>query len=115
MYGVTYRWNSNPTNATLVPEEGLDEPFVIRDGGTVRTQVWHYPARGECLRCHTQVGGYALGFNAPQLNRSFDYSSAVTNQIMALSQAGYFTSPVTNTGNWPVMAHATNTAFSVEQ
>ena len=35
VYGATYRWNSNPTNATLVPEEGLDEPFVIHDGGTV--------------------------------------------------------------------------------
>ena len=34
---------------------------------------------------------------------------------MALSQAGYLMGPVTNTGTWPVMAHATNTAFSVEQ
>ncbi|PYM13694.1 MAG: hypothetical protein DME18_08405, partial [Verrucomicrobia bacterium] len=44
VYGVTYRWDS-ATNATLVPEEGLDEPFVVDDGGTVRTQIWHYPSR----------------------------------------------------------------------
>jgi glucose/arabinose dehydrogenase len=69
LYGVTYRWGDSLTNATLVPEEGLDEALVINDGGNVRTQVWHYPGRGECLICHTPVAGFALGFNTAQLNR----------------------------------------------
>ena len=45
-YGLTYRWGSSTVNAALVPEEGLDESFVIRDsgGGIVRTQTWHYQA-----------------------------------------------------------------------
>src|SRR5262249_41993338 len=74
IYGVTYRWNS-ATNATLVGESGLDESLVVDDGGTVRTQVWHYPGRNECLICHTAptAGGQALGFNTPQLNRDFAY------------------------------------------
>src|SRR5581483_7930117 len=33
IYGVTYRWGNVLTNATLVPEEGMDELFVIRDAG----------------------------------------------------------------------------------
>jgi hypothetical protein len=56
IYGITYRWDS-ATNATLVPEVGTNDTLVINDGGTVRTQVWHYPARSECLVCHVAAGG----------------------------------------------------------
>ena len=62
VYGVTYRWGNSTTNATLVPEEGLNETFVVDEGGgLLRTQVWRYPSRVECLQCHTAAGGYALG------------------------------------------------------
>ena len=113
VYGVTYRWDS-PTNATLVPEAGLDEAFTINDGGTLRTQVWHYPSRSECLTCHTTVGGMALGFNTAQLNKDFDYGSGPENQIAALSRVGYFTTPATNVNTLRALAHLTNTAYSVE-
>jgi mono/diheme cytochrome c family protein len=113
VYGITYRWTSS-TNATLVPEEGLDEAFVIQDQGTVRTQIWHYPSRAECLSCHTAVGGLALGFNTAQLNKTFDDGAGPTNQIAALSQAGYFSSPVTNLNTLRALAPLTNTAYSVE-
>jgi len=116
VYGVTYRWGSSMTNAILVPEEGMDESFVIRDsaGEIVRTQTWHYPARVECLSCHTPGGGFALGFNTPQMNRDYDYGVALTNQIQALSDAGYFDVPVSNTGAMLALAGATNTSASVE-
>jgi len=114
MYGVTYRWGNSLTNATLVAEGGLDEPFTINDGGTLRTQVWHYPSRGECLVCHTPVGGWALGFNTPQMNRDFDYGAGPTNQIAAMSAAGYFTSAVSNVHSLRAMATATNEAASRE-
>ncbi|MEP6662041.1 MAG: PQQ-dependent sugar dehydrogenase [Verrucomicrobiota bacterium] len=114
VYGVTYRWGNSLTNATLVPEEGLDESFVINDGGNLRTQVWHYPGRGECLSCHTPPAGYALGFRTAQLNRDFDYGGITDNEIRALNHAGYFSGNVSNLNTLPVMAHATNTAFSTE-
>jgi uncharacterized repeat protein (TIGR03806 family) len=114
VYGVTYRWNSN-TNATLVPEEGMNESFVINEGGGIlRTQVWHYPGRSECLQCHTPRGGFALGFNTPQLNRTFSYGGGPVNQLTALSQAGYFNSPVNNPQTLPALSQATNAAYSVE-
>ncbi|MEO6034025.1 MAG: PQQ-dependent sugar dehydrogenase [Verrucomicrobiota bacterium] len=113
LYGLTYRWGNSTTNATLVPDSGMDETFSINDGGTVRTQVWHYPGRNECLVCHTPAAGYALGFNTAQLNRDFDYG-IVSNQIFALSDAGYFSSAVTNFQSLRAMAHATNSAVSRE-
>lgn len=114
VYGITYRWGGSVNNATLVPEGGMDETFLIHDGGTVRTQVWHYPGRAECLQCHTSQGGYGLGFNTAQMNRDFDHGSGLTNQLVALSQAGYFQTAAPDPASLPVMASATNTAFPVE-
>jgi len=113
VHGATYRWDS-PTNATLVPEEGLNETFLVHDGGTVRTQVWHYPGRAECLACHTPAGGLALGFNTFQLNRDHDYDGTVTNQILALSQMGYFTAPVTNVAGTLAYDQPSNESATVE-
>jgi glucose/arabinose dehydrogenase/mono/diheme cytochrome c family protein len=114
VYGVTYRWTTPPTNALLVADEGLDEPFIVNDGGNLRTQVWHYPSRQECLLCHTRVAGYALGFNTAQLNRPHDYGGTVTNQIAALSLAGYFHTNVTGWHTLRALAAATDEAVSRE-
>ncbi len=114
VYGATYRWGSSRTNATIVPEEGLDEPFLISDRGTTRTQFWHYPGRDECLTCHTPVGGGALGFNTAQLNRLMDYGGAFTNQLGALSEAGYFSAPLPSVFTLRALASATNEAVSLE-
>jgi len=114
-YGVTYRWGNSTTNAAPVPEEGLDESFVINEGGGIlRTQVWHYPSRQECNLCHTPAGGFALGFNTAQLNRDFDYGTAITNQILALSRAGYFHTNVTGIHTLVALAPPTNIAASLE-
>ncbi|HKS37221.1 MAG TPA: MBG domain-containing protein [Verrucomicrobiae bacterium] len=114
VYGVTYRWDDAQTNAFLVPEEGMDETFQVHDGGTVRTQVWHYPGRTECLTCHTPAGGLALGFNTFQLNRNHDDGGTITHQILGLSQMAYFSTPVTNVAGLLAYAPATHEAAAVE-
>ena len=113
VYGVTYRWNSL-TNAALVPEEGLDEAIVLNDGGTTRTQVWHYPSRSECLACHTPVGGFGLGFNTVQLNRNYGYVGGVSNQISFFSAAGIFSNAPTQLNSLRALAAATNESASLE-
>jgi glucose/arabinose dehydrogenase len=113
-YGVSYRWDPTQTNATLVPEAGLDDTFSIQDGGLVRTQAWHYPSRAECLSCHTPLAGYALGFNTAQLNRDHDYGNGTANQIRALSDAGFFSTKVPGIYALPALAHPTNNAVSLD-
>jgi hypothetical protein len=113
-YGVTYRWDDSQTNAMLVAKEGLDEDIDIQDQGETHTQVYHYPSRDECLRCHTQVAGWSLGFNTRQLNREFNYGGVTNNQIVALNQAGYFNTNVTGIHTLRALAPATNTAWSLE-
>ncbi len=91
-YGISYRWNDAQTEATLVPEEGATQEFTVTENGLTRAQTWRFPSRSECMRCHTQAGGYALGFNARQLNQAHAFAGGDANILTALAQAGYFSS-----------------------
>lgn len=113
VYGVTYRW-TNSTAASLVADEGLDEPIMISEGGIQRTQVWHYPSRSECLVCHNAAAGLVLGFNAPQLNRDMAYWGETTNQIAAMANAGYLVSTPTNYHALLALARPDDAAVSQE-
>lgn len=89
IYGLTYKWDTNGVNAILVGAGGDNELLTIHEGSETREQTWRFPARAECLACHTLAGGLALGFNTAQLNKSHDYGTLTTNQISALGAAGY--------------------------
>lgn len=94
IYGVTYRWNDEQTDAVLVPEMGLDEVIERQVGGSAVQQVWRYPSRAECRACHNPTAGFALGFNTAQLHREFQFPSGSNNYIEALALAGYFSNRV---------------------
>lgn len=110
VYGLSYKWRTDQTNADLVVEAGVSE--VIPSSSPVQT--WRYPSRGECITCHTSIGGHALSFNTAQLNRDHDYGAGQQNQIQALSDAGYFTTAVTAAHSLPAYAVATDTTQSLE-
>ncbi len=94
IYGITYKWRADQTNADLVPDAGDTQNFTVTEsGGATRTQTWIYPSRTNCLNCHTTAAGFALSFNTPQLNRANVFGSQTQNQIVALHGAGYLTSP----------------------
>jgi mono/diheme cytochrome c family protein len=88
VYGITYKWRPDGSDADLVPEGGMDEVLDIKQDGIVKKQTWHYPSVSECLRCHTDVAGGVLGFNTWQLNGN---GQSKENQIEMLAKAGYFT------------------------
>lgn len=113
IYGITYRWAPEGRDASLVPEEGMDEAIQVWTAGSVRTQVWHYPSRSECLACHNAAAGWSLGFNAAQLNRDRTDGAVTTNQIMALAQAGYFGSTKPDPTRLPRAVPATDASVPV--
>lgn len=110
VYGLSYRWNAGQTDATLVAESG--EEAAIPSSSPAQT--WRFPSRGECITCHTQVGGHALSFNTPQLNRSHTYGAFSQNQIQALSDAGYLSAPASGVNNLRAYAAANDTTQSLE-
>lgn len=113
-YGVTYRWRTDGSEADLVGAGGLDETLAISENGNPVSQTWRYPSRTECMSCHTQQAGFALSFHTRQLNRDAVYGSVTRNQISALSDAGYFTSPAGPVHHLPALAPATDTSVSLE-
>ncbi len=92
-YGLTYRWNDAGTDATLLTTSET-RTLQIETSGGQRTQTWTFPGRVDCDHCHTTAAGYALGFNAWQLNRQFDYPNASQdNQLTRLRSLGVFNNP----------------------
>ncbi|BCX49863.1 hypothetical protein HAHE_37710 [Haloferula helveola] len=83
--GVTYRWRPDGLEADLL-EEGGEEMLTLEG----ETFPYLYPARNQCMLCHTTAAGSVLGFRTRQLNASIEYPSGlVGNQIEALSAAGF--------------------------
>lgn len=90
-YGVSYRWNDAGTEATLVPDAGVEFDVNITAGGNPSVQRWRIPSRAECMICHTSQAGHALSFSTRQLNLSQTVNSFSGNLLTLLSGAGYFT------------------------
>jgi glucose/arabinose dehydrogenase/mono/diheme cytochrome c family protein len=114
VYGLSYRWRADQSDADLVPETGMNDPLTITEGASQVVQTWRFPSRSECLACHTQVGGHALSFNSPQLNRDNLYQAQTLNQIKALGDAGYFSNSVTDIHTLPKYAPADDASQSLE-
>lgn len=94
IYGVSYRWNDDQTEASLVEDSGADLDLAITESGTPRTQRWHIPSRAECLICHTPQAGYALSFNTRQLNRTNTLYGFNGNQLDLFNNSGLFSNPI---------------------
>lgn len=114
VYGVSYRWNAEQTEAFLVAEEGSSENLERTVDGEVITQPWDYPSRASCLSCHTETGGRALAFDSLQLNRDADYGTETHNQIDALHAMGYFDNQPPEPRSIAALTPADDIAISTE-
>ncbi|MGB8224857.1 MAG: PQQ-dependent sugar dehydrogenase [Polyangiales bacterium] len=95
-YGLTYRWRADQSDADLLTtEQSANYEVALAQGGT-RTQTWYFPSRLDCLTCHRQVSGGALGPRTHQLNGDFSYASTgrTDNQIRTWNDLGMFSPPV---------------------
>jgi hypothetical protein len=66
VYGVTYKWRPDQTDADLV-EQGVSEEIVSADKR--RRQDWYFPGPADCLTCHNASAGFVLGLQDKQINR----------------------------------------------
>ena len=90
VYGVVYKWRADGNDADLLATN-LTEAIPIQTATGVRTQLWYYPSRQDCLTCHTANAGFVLGVKTRQLNRAFTFPTGVTeNELRAWDHAGLF-------------------------
>jgi len=94
--GVTYRWNTAATDATL-QIAALDETIDLGSGSS---QLWHYPSTSECLSCHTGAAGRVLGVRTRQLGGNKTYTLGTQAQIDAWNCAKLFDFDVRDKGRY---------------
>jgi hypothetical protein len=57
-------------------------------------RAWRFPARAECMSCHSRAVNFVLGMTELQMNRSHDYPVATDNQLRTLAHIGLFDGPL---------------------
>jgi uncharacterized repeat protein (TIGR03806 family) len=106
--GYTYRWRSDGQDADLVADGGAS--------GSYNGQTWNFPSRGQCLQCHTEAAGRALGLNTRQFNGSHTYAATgrSDNQLRTLNHIGIFGSDTGAATQYSAMPNPTDTSASLE-
>jgi uncharacterized repeat protein (TIGR03806 family) len=79
--GYSYEWDDSQTEAYLL--SGAKDKDV-------EGQQWHYPSRTECLQCHTEAAGRALGPTTRQLNTYQSHGDNLYGQLQMLEDIGLF-------------------------
>ena len=111
IYGLSYRWRADQSDADLVGASGLRERLNIAVDGVSRSREWIYPSRADCRTCHTAEAGFALSFNTRQLNGSGGLGA---DQLSCLSDAGFLTGEVPASAGLDVLPELTDTDSSEE-
>jgi hypothetical protein len=108
VYGVTYKWRDDNSDADLLSPDGLNEeiPVVTATGETV-IHTWSYPSREQCLFCHNPPASYVLGPKTHQLNGNFTYPSTgrTDNQLRTMNHLGML-NPALDEAEIPNLLHS---------
>jgi uncharacterized repeat protein (TIGR03806 family) len=93
VYGVTYKWRADGSDADLLPG-GAEQEYLINTTSGVRTQLWTFPSRLDCISCHNANAKGVLGLKTHQLNGDTHYplTGRTDNQLRTLGHLGMFSS-----------------------
>jgi uncharacterized repeat protein (TIGR03806 family) len=117
VYGVTYKWRADLSDADLLPAAGLNESIAIRDAQESHTQTWTYPGREDCVVCHNSHTQGPLGPKTRQMNREIRYPDGITeNQLRRWNRLGLFSRKLQEKDfdSLPVLARAEDANRSIE-
>jgi uncharacterized repeat protein (TIGR03806 family) len=91
VYGVTYRWRADNSDAELLTDSLTEDIAIRTKSGEARHQTWYYPSRKDCLTCHTAGAGGVLGVKTRQMNHDFTYPGGVSdNELRTWNHLGLF-------------------------
>ncbi len=97
IYGVTYRWRADNSDAELLTD-AEQENIVIQGSNGAWTQTWSYPSPGQCLECHNVSSAQLLGLSTRQLNGLYNYPGhGLENQLEHWNNRNLFSPGFSNT------------------
>jgi uncharacterized repeat protein (TIGR03806 family) len=118
VYGVTYKWRADNSDADLL-SGSLLENITITSAAGLSTQTWYYPSPADCLTCHTPAANYVLGVNSRQLNGNQAYAATgvTDNQLRTLNRLGLLNPAFDEASiiNFEKLSALTNLTASLEQ
>lgn len=83
VYGVTYKWRADNSDAELLTSGELETIGINDSSGNTWSQTWVYPSPAECIDCHTAESAQILGLSTRQLNGPLHYPGHGTeNQLV---------------------------------
>lgn len=113
-YGVSYRWNDAETEATLVPDGGVEFDLNIDIDGSNYVQHWGIPGRTSCLTCHTDESGGFLSLSSRQFNQDVTLNGYSGNQLTLLHTYGYLNNNPGSPNLLPRHLRSDETAYPLE-
>lgn len=96
VYGVTYRWRADNSDADLLTTGAQQSVSITNADGTITNQTWTFPSPTECLDCHNAASSQILGLSTRQLNGNYTYPTGTENQLAHWNNLGLFTPAFTN-------------------
>jgi uncharacterized repeat protein (TIGR03806 family) len=115
--GYTYRWRADQRDADLLTS-GASATYQTVNPATnaPTTLTWNFPSQAQCLNCHTQASGRALGLNTRQFNGSHTYAATGRgdNQLHTLNHIGIFSSDIGAASQYSAMPAPTDASAALE-
>jgi len=112
-YYLTYKWNTNQTDAELLTASITEQVSV-----NGQTQNWQYLSADKCVDCHTSFAGNVLGPKTRQLNKAILYPNTqiLANQLVTLSYLGIIPENITdaNASNYMTLAAKDDTNYDLQ-
>lgn len=88
--GYTYRWNESETEAVLVGRRETESLLMTSATGGITSVDYDFLSSSDCLMCHNNTAGFALGAKTRQLNRDFAYATLTDNQLRSYNHIDLF-------------------------
>jgi uncharacterized repeat protein (TIGR03806 family) len=118
VYGVTYKWRADNTDADLLTSSLNEDITVTNSDGSTRIQTYYYPSPQDCLACHNGNANFVLGVKTRQLNKNFTYLSTgrSDNQLRTWNHIGLFSGAIneTNISNYAKLVPVSDSSSTLE-
>lgn len=89
---ANYVWNDEQSEAFFT-NQGSTISISWLEGETIKSTNYRVPSRAECFTCHNQLDQPTpIGLKPQNVNKDYDYSDGITNQLRKLSEIGYIES-----------------------